>query len=492
MTRRLQKYVAGSNRLLGFSAISEMASSLARTFVLARMLPPEQFGVAVTLVLTLSLVEILGDVGLERSIVRLRQDVTLSEQRDTLHTLAVVRGAILAIGLAIAAPFLASAFKTPESVNAFMALGACPLIRGFAHLGSKEQSRQYIYGSDAFSTIVLHVSSMLATVACAFILQTYWAASAGLIVGLLVYSATTHMLDSNPWRLRWRSETARDALRYGAPLIPNGLSQGLKALGDRLVVGALMGPAALAFYNVTMMVGILPRTISLRYLTTIFLPRFVNAEGGRQANPLVSAFAVLVGGLSLTFGLGLWSIGGPAIGMVFGSNYLPSQTLVGTTAALVAVRMLYAVVTLPAMAFGGTAYILVGSAGSLAGVAIGATTLWLTRDLAAFVTAMLLVEFCALIIAIRVARVPLRLDSLAIMPAVIVPPSTLLGLAGVELAFGPIGWFWRCAVAVGIIAFFIASAPLLLGLAGSSASALAKALRDKPSAPSQIIPSHVE
>ncbi len=481
MRRRLQRRVAGLDHLLGLSAISEMVSSLARTFVLARLLPPDQFGIAVALAVTLSFAELLAEIGLDRSIVRLRPGTDLADQRGTLHALALIRGIVLALILAAASPFLATAFQMPDAAPAFLAIAACPLLRGIAHLGPKEQTRDYQYGPDALATLMLHMCTMAGTIIAALTLKSYWAAPVGLLAGMAAYVAVTQLLAVHPWRLRWQQDTAREAWIYGAPLIPNGLSQGLKSLGDRLVVGAILGPTVLAFYNLTMMVGILPRTIALRYLTTVFLPRFVNSEPGAPARSLAGAFAVLNGGLGLVLGLGLWAVGGPVIALVFGAAYLPPQSLIGATAALVSVRMLYAVVTLPAMAFGGTRYILVGSAGSLIGVGAGALGLWLTRDLSAFVFIMVGIELIALAAAQRIGRKALFLDSGATLASIIAPPALLLGLAAVEAHWGaPIGWGWRCLIAAGLAALVALAAAVLSARAGTSLAQLVATLRAKP------------
>lgn len=483
MKRHLRDALDGRGNLVAASALSELVSSLARTVVLARILPPDQLGVAVALALTLSMAEIFAEIGLDRSIIRLNPGTDPNGQRGTLHALAVIRGVILALLLAGAAPVLAAAFQSAASMPAFLVLAVCPLIKGVAHLGPKEQMRAYAYGPDAFATIILHAMTMLATIGAALVLRSYWAAPVGLVVGLVVYVLTTHLLALSPWRLAWRKDTARDALHFGAPLVPNGVSLGLKSLGDRLIVGAVMGPAALAFYNLTMMVGVMPRTIALRYLTTVFLPHFVHVEPGRGANLLAGAFALLSGAIGLAIGLGLWSLGGPVIALIFGAAYLPGQALIGATAALVAVRMLYAVITLPAMASGGTNYILVGSVGSLLGVGCGGLVLWLTRDLTFFVLTMAAVEFLTLLLALHVGRAALSLQAGLVVPAIMLPPLILLALTGSEMLIQPVGWPWRCGVAIALALTLLLAVELSLRRVGSSLMKVMKTLREKPPAP---------
>lgn len=480
MRKQLQTAVATQNKFLALSVAAEVVGSLGRTFALAWLLPPAQFGVAVALALTIAMADVFTELGLDRMIVRLRIDGNLEAQRGTLHSIALLRGLFVATALAVASPYIATGLQASDAAGAFLALALCPLIKGVTNLGPKEQARNYQYGPDGLGMMLYHGVTTVATIASALFLGTFWAATIGLVVGAICYVATTHVLALHPWRLAWQKQVALDAWHYGAPLIPNGISQGLKALGDRLIVGAILGPASLAFYNLTMMVGLLPRTIALRFLTTFFMPRFVNTASEQKSRSIAEAFAVFTGGLGLALGLLLWSVGAPLIGLLFGAVYMPPQALIGAAAALVAVRLLYSVVTLPAMAFGGTAYILIGSAGSLAGVALGAFTLWQTHSLVWFVLAMGAAELIALAIAIKRGRTALSLESPVVFATALLVPTVLMALLAVDLIMGPFGLMSRCAIALFTALSCIVLAIIGLRSAGTSFAALGSALSEAP------------
>ncbi len=173
------------------------------------------------------------------------------------------------------------------------------------------------------ATIILHVFTSVSTVALAVVTSSYWSVPLGLAFGLTLAVATTHILAEQRWSLSWHRETAADAWRFGAPLIPNGIALAIKNVADRLIVGSMMGPAALGLYSLTAMIGVLPRGIVLRYLTTVFLPRFINTDRGADARKLVIAFAVACAVMAAALGLGLWSVGQPLIAVVFGRHFEP-------------------------------------------------------------------------------------------------------------------------------------------------------------------------
>jgi PST family polysaccharide transporter len=312
--------------------------------------------------------------------------------------------------------------------------------------------------------------------------RSYWAVSFGLIAGCAVHCVLTHKLSRERWALRWDREAARQAWRYGAPLAPNGIAQGLKNIGDRLVVGAFLGPASLGLYSIAVMIGVMPRGIALRYVTTVFMPRFVNTGPGPQAAPLAAAFAVFVALLATALGLALWSLGKPFALLVFGPAYDPPLALIDAVAIMVAAKMLSAIVTMPAIAFGFTTFVLVGSAGSLAGIGLGALSLLIKPDLVLFVYIVALVDGLALAASLAIGGSRLSLSSLTAKLAAISPFIILGALAFLSSALPDLGWHWRLAVAIIVAASAGGVAVLLLRTGGSSSSETLRILREKPKA----------
>ncbi len=471
--------MSAGRHLLPLSAVAELVASLARAVVLARILPPDQFGVAIALALVLSLAEMAADLGLDRQVVRLDLTGDIAAQRGTLHGLALAKGALLAALLAALAWPLSMLFGAPDAWPAFAALAICPLLKGSANLGVKEIARDYRFGPDALAVIAQHVVTLLLAVVLALVIAKAWVVSAALIAGYVAYGVLSHALAPHRWRLAWHSPTAGAAWRFGAPLLPNGMAQGLKNVGDRLIVGALLGPAALALYSVTAMIGVMPRGIILRYLTTTTLPRFVNTGGGAAGASLMAAFAVLMGTIAMALGLGLWVFGKPVVALVFGAAYEPTQALMSAVAIMVVLKLLFATVTLPAMAFGATALMLYGAVGSALGIALAAVGLWWRPDLLLFVHIVAACDAIALLAAVVLGGARIGLRAPAVLAATFTPvialyalilwPGEAAGLLGVRVMLG-----------AGAALLLAALALLLLRRAGVSPSRLVVTLLAKP------------
>jgi O-antigen/teichoic acid export membrane protein len=459
---RWLRAASGLPFLFEMGIIAELVGSLLRAVALARILPPDQFGIAISLMLVITLVDIGSDIGLDKSIIRLGQGVDADVERDTLHLLSVLRGAVLAALLLAAAPFLAALFKAPGAAGSFALLAVAALARGFLHLGVKEMTRDYKFGPEGLTNLALYVSTTLITIVVAWISHSYTAMVYGIVAGQVIQSLVSHGLAPQPWRLRWNAEAARKIAAYGLPLVPNGISLALKNVGDRLIVGLVAGANALAVYSVAVMVGLMPRGIVLRYLVAVFLPRMVNSGHGPQTVPIVSAFAIVSGTVATVLGIGLWAIGQPVIALIFGAAYLVPQPLISAVAIMMVTKILFGIVSVPVLAFGETRLVLIGSAGSLLGMAAAALTLIYSHDLAIFLLTMSLFEFTALIISIRASRDKLLFDMVVAGASLIGPVVVLLGLAMVAEVPARLDWPGRVAIGVGTLAICLPAVLCLL------------------------------
>jgi O-antigen/teichoic acid export membrane protein len=228
------------------------------------------------------------------------------------------------------------------------------------------------------------------------------------------------------------------------------------------------------------MIGVLPRGVVLRYLTNVFMPLFVNTGQGRQARPLVDAFAIACATLGTVFGLGLWSLGQPFIALVFGQQFEPSQSLMAAVSLMTVAKLLFAIAALPALAWGETRLILIGSLGSLIGIAIGSLLLVQTGKLTLFVHAIALADVLALVAALAAGRTSLTIGPVALVAAA-APLATLAVLAlASETVPALASWPARLGLAGALALIMAGCAAGLLVMAGSSPAALWRTLRAKP------------
>ena len=388
--------------------MADMLFPLLRNIALAHTLPKEQYGVALSLSVVAAFAELATDIGIQYSAVRGHDEADPEAVYGTLHALALIRSSLIALALLAAAPLVVWALDVPDALWAFLLLPLAPFLRGFQNLGVKELTRTYEFWPDAATTAAAQAAWTVIAVGLALANRDYGCMLFGIVGGAAVSVLVSHLVARRRWRLRWDRPVVREAERFGRPLIPNGLANAFSIMGDRLLVGSLLGVSTLGLYGNAMGVALMPRGQLLKFLTSLYLPALVAAgkspgesigkstgpSAGRPdpRGPLLDRWAAWLSVASFAYGLVLMALGVPVIGLVFGAAYRPSQGLVSAIAVDVCIKSLLAFPVAPCLAGGQTGFLLRGSIAGAGAVLLAALSVPLHGTLEGFVAALAAAE----------------------------------------------------------------------------------------------------
>ena len=126
----------------GASLISQ-ASALLRYVVLARLLGPEELGLAAALTVTAGFFDLISDTGSDRFLVQDRDGGTVAVQK-LVQAVYVARGCVVAGSLAGFAVPIAYVYDSPRLAGGIALLAVAPLIWGFMHLDTRRSSVRMI------------------------------------------------------------------------------------------------------------------------------------------------------------------------------------------------------------------------------------------------------------------------------------------------------------------------------------------------------------
>lgn len=435
---------------LFFATVFEMVMPFIRNVALAHILVPREFGVGISLSVVYGIAEQMTDIGVQFSAVRSSDHDDPDTLYATLHALMVTRGAALAGLLVLVSPLMAWAFGAREAVFAYALLGVSMFIRSFAHLGTKEAMRAYVFWREAALLIGTQLVWSVVTIGLALVLRTFYGVILGVLASAVSYVVLSHALSRRRWRLGWHRQVAAEAIAFGRPLIPNGTANAFVGLADRFVIGSLLGVVELAIYNVSMATAMLPRNAAAKFMNMLFMPAFANL--GPQAARglrLFDSWTLSLSLLGFGYGLGLIALGPTLIGLIFGRLFQPTDLMMGLIAVNICARFLDQLPVPASLAYGQTRFIFFGTLASALGVAFGIAVLLVTRDFNAFLGALAAGEIAALTwITMRTAALhgvnrPLTLFTV-FYPVVTL--SLLVALRQV-LAFTLPAWVVTCGIA---------------------------------------------
>lgn len=354
LSTRIAGRIAGQSGLLMSGFALAQAASCLRNAVVGHWLAKGDFGIAAGITLTLQLVEILSDIGVDRLIVQAR-DGDNRRLMAAAHFVLVVRGIVLALVLAAAAAPAAAFFHAPEAWPAFAAMALVPLIKGFLHLDFRRLQRDLDNRAYVAIECVPQLAALAVLVPALWIEPTFNAVVVVAVAQAGVMVACSHVLARRRFEIGFdRRETSR-LVGFGWPIWLSAFPLVLVFQGDRAVVGHMLGLEALAAYAAAFLVTMVPGLIAAKAGNAIMLPLLAQArernddfrrqvtlmfEFVTQAACLYAALFIIAGGLLLPF--------------VMGPNYRGLEAVTSWLAIMFAIRMVQAVPGMALMAHGQT------------------------------------------------------------------------------------------------------------------------------------------
>jgi O-antigen/teichoic acid export membrane protein len=280
-----------------FSSIVAQFCALARYTLMARLVGPEQLGLAATVVITAQFFDAISDAGSDRFLIQDRQGNTVRVQK-LLQLGSVLRGIFITAALILCAVPLAGFYQAPELVRGFALLAVAPLIAGFIHLDMRRVQRGQDFRPEAHAQIAAESISLLVLIAAAWVTRDFTAMIYGLIARSLVLVVASHMLAERRYALGYAPEDAPRFMRFALPLFLNGAVLYFSSQGDRVLIGNQMGLTALGHYSAISLLIYYPRSMIQRFLGGIHLPLMSaqrdDPQGMDSATDALGSHALLI------------------------------------------------------------------------------------------------------------------------------------------------------------------------------------------------------
>lgn len=215
--------------------------------ILARLLTPEDFGIVGFATLVVAYLAVLKDLGLGAALIQRRDDV--EDSAETVYAFNLLSGLVLTILTFLSAPLVAEFFREPlvtpllrvlSFTFVLEALGSVQLVLLRRNLDFR---RKLI--PDVGRSIVKGGVSIVAAAMGFGVWALVWGQLAGVVASVVLAWTVV------PWRPRARihRRLVRPLARFGGPLIVTDIQYAIWSNLDYLVVGRMLGDAALGIYT---------------------------------------------------------------------------------------------------------------------------------------------------------------------------------------------------------------------------------------------------
>lgn len=312
---------------------------LLRNILIARLISVEDFGIASTFAIAVTLVETGTNLGMDRLIVQDRRGGRQSFIA-ALHAIQILRGCIGACLVLIFAHGYASLMSLPEHTWAYQCLAVIPLTRSITNLGIFRAQRQLKFRPFVSVTIVSNLVAIATAVPVGLWFEDFRAMLVVLLVQQVCWVLMSHLVCTARYRVRWDGFILKDCLQFGVPLLVNGIVIFAILSGDQILVGSFLGMEVLGWFAVAFSLTLVPATVLANTLQALLLPRLVRCRSetsvfSRESWTVVRTCTVLAVCMSVVLAL----LGPHAVGILFGAKYGDAAQILPWLAVLQGIRV---------------------------------------------------------------------------------------------------------------------------------------------------------
>jgi O-antigen/teichoic acid export membrane protein len=297
------------------------------TMVLARLLTPEDFGLIAMVTSVAGFVAMFKDAGL--SMATVQQENVSHEQVTALFWLNVIISIGLMLILAALSPAIALMYGEPRTLPVTLVIAATFIFSGLAVQHQALLRRQMRFHVIAVIDVVAMASGILAALAIALVVQTYWALVAIPVVTAIATAVATLMASS------WRPGPPRGLrgvghmVRFGGNLTLASFFTYAAQNIDKLFIGVAIGASPLGLYRKAFDLVMLPVRLQQGPVASVMLPALSRLQNDheryRRAYLRVIAFLALIGGPVVAF---VFAEAGLIVQIVLGSQWTDAAIVV--------------------------------------------------------------------------------------------------------------------------------------------------------------------
>lgn len=309
---------------------------LIRNLLVAALIPVADYGIAATFAIAMAVVEMASTFGLQQQIVQSTKGEDPRFQ-SALQGFQVMRGVLAGLVLFALAGPIAVFMGIPEVVWAYRVLAVVPVFNALQHFDMHRLNRSMVFGPLVLTGTLPALVSLLAIWPLAAWLGDYRVMLWAVVIQAGVMMMASHLVAQRPYRLVWDRAVVAGSLRFGWPLLLNGVLLFVVFQGDKIIVGRALGMEALALLAMGVTLTLTPTLVMAKSAQNFFLPQLSRAGDDFATLAQVTLQVALLNGMVLIIGVA--ALGGPLVVGLLGAKYAALVPLLVPLAVVQAVRV---------------------------------------------------------------------------------------------------------------------------------------------------------
>ena len=307
-------------RYLLVSRLAVLLVTMMSTVTVARLVPPDQYGLAVMALVVLAFAQTFRDIGVTQAV--LRKGYVSPSELNLIFWVTLISTGVLSLALVLASPLLAGFFDEPSVSNLMWVAVAGFFVSGATLQHRALLERELRFRVVAASDIAASFAGFATAVTLALVRGDAWAVVVSSVVQAVVAGVIVVVASA------WRPSRPRhdpnlwDLLKFGANSTVYSTSVLASNQAASVIIGHTMGSAALGQYNRAQMLYAMPASNVVQPFARATMPLLVKLRATPEQYRL--AYAALVRRLCVflsPMGVTLAFIGVPFTRLLLGPKW---------------------------------------------------------------------------------------------------------------------------------------------------------------------------
>jgi len=253
---------------------------LGKILIIARVLSPQDFGLLGIAMLCLATLDTFTTTGFEEALIQKKRDV--APYLDGAWTFLIIRGAVLFLLLFLTAPYAARFFESSDAVPVIRALSFVLLVQGFNNIGAIYFRKNLMFNRYFALQFVGSLTDFTVAVVAVFVLENVWALVLGLLASSVAICVASYAMHPYRPRLSFDVRTVSELWSFGGWVLGSTVLIFLITQGDDILVGRMLGAAALGLYQLAYRISNLPTTEITHVISMVTFPAYSKIQDERR------------------------------------------------------------------------------------------------------------------------------------------------------------------------------------------------------------------
>ena len=298
-----------------------------RTIIVIRLISVADVGIASTFMIAVSVVQMLSDLGLGQFTIQNDRGGD-PEFQKAMQGFQLLRGLTGSLLLLLIAHPMALFLGNGDLAWTYQVIAVMPLLFGLRHFDMNRFQRRMIYWPSFVCNLVGPVVGLLVLWPLDWMFNDYRVVLFALVIQESLTTILTHLVAERPYRVNLQRKLMKEGVRFGWPLLLNGLLLFLVLQGEKLVVGRELGMATLGIFTMALALVQEPSMALQRTITQFQLPQLAANkadDAGFTRMATVTVQANLLGAVILCLAVQLF--GEILVLTALGPHYAPAIPL---------------------------------------------------------------------------------------------------------------------------------------------------------------------